>query len=144
MPDKVLYYLKNLNLSISFRIGSRSPATFKAELSTTTVKNSFQLFPIFCHKELYLRCCIELELIFVIWSTKVQGVSGYQGSPQSHKMVEHIQTICWLLPTNCLSVFDHFVVLTLRGLGFLHLISNGLNDIKFWDHSRRLRHFIYH
>ena len=26
------------------------------------------------------------------------------------------QTICWLLPTNCLSVFDHFVRLALNGL----------------------------
>ena len=29
-------------------------------------------------------------------------------------MVKH--TICWLLTTNCLSVFDHFVGLTLKGL----------------------------
>ena len=28
---------------------------------------------------------------------------------QLHKMVKHTQTICWLLPTNCLSVYDHFV-----------------------------------
>ena len=27
-------------------------------------------------------------------------------------MVKHTETICWLLPTNCLSVFDHFVVNT--------------------------------
>ena len=31
-------------------------------------------------------------------------------------MVKHTQTIARLLPTNCLSVFDHFVGLVLKGL----------------------------
>ena len=31
-------------------------------------------------------------------------------------MVKHAQAICWLLSTNCLSVFDHFVRLSLKGL----------------------------
>ena len=31
-------------------------------------------------------------------------------------MVKHTQTIRWLLPTNCLIVFDHFVGLALKGL----------------------------
>ena len=31
-------------------------------------------------------------------------------------MVKHIQTILWQQPTNCLSVFDHFVKLALEGL----------------------------
>ena len=31
-------------------------------------------------------------------------------------MVKHTQTICRLLATNCLSVFDHFVGLALKGL----------------------------
>ena len=31
-------------------------------------------------------------------------------------MVKHNQTIHRLLPTNCLSVFDHFVGLALKGL----------------------------
>ena len=35
---------------------------------------------------------------------------------QAHKMVKHTQTIRRLLPTNCLSVFDHFVWLALKGL----------------------------
>ena len=34
---------------------------------------------------------------------------------QLHKMVKHAQTIRWLSPTNCLSVFDDFVGLTLKG-----------------------------
>ena len=33
-------------------------------------------------------------------------------------MVKHTQTICRLLPTNCLSVFNHFVSLALKGLMF--------------------------
>ena len=41
---------------------------------------------------------------------------------QPHKMVKHTQTIRRLLPTNflmptiCLSVFDHFMLLALKGL----------------------------
>ena len=31
-------------------------------------------------------------------------------------MVKHTQTIRWLLPTNCLILFDHFVGLVLKGL----------------------------
>ena len=36
-------------------------------------------------------------------------------------MVEHNQTICWLLLMDCLSVFDHFVALAHKGLIFLLL-----------------------
>ena len=32
------------------------------------------------------------------------------------KWSKHAQTICRLLPTNCLSMFDHFVRLALKGL----------------------------
>ena len=37
---------------------------------------------------------------------------------QLHKMVKHTQTICGLLPmpTNYLSLFDHFVGLVIKGL----------------------------
>ena len=31
-------------------------------------------------------------------------------------MVEDTQTICWKKPTNCLSMFDHFVGLALKEL----------------------------
>ena len=35
---------------------------------------------------------------------------------QTYKMVKHTKTILRLLRTNCLSVFDHFVGLVLKGL----------------------------
>ena len=35
---------------------------------------------------------------------------------QPHKMVKHTQAICRLLSTKCVSVFDHFVRLALKGL----------------------------
>ena len=38
-------------------------------------------------------------------------------------MVKHTQTIRWLLPANCLSVFDHFVELALKGF-LISLASN--------------------
>ena len=34
----------------------------------------------------------------------------------THEMVKHTPTIRWLLPTSCLSVFDHFMGLVLKGL----------------------------
>ena len=37
-------------------------------------------------------------------------------------MVKHNKTICRLLPTNCLSVFDHFVRLVLKGLMVLYIV----------------------
>ena len=35
---------------------------------------------------------------------------------QPYKMDKHTETICRQQPTNCLSVFDHFVELALKGL----------------------------
>ena len=44
------------------------------------------------------------------------SVNPLNANPTTHKMVKHIQTICKPLPTICLSVFDHFVELVLKGL----------------------------
>ena len=49
MTGGILYYL-NLNLSMHFRVESRSPVTFKMKLSITTVNNSSQLLPFFVTK----------------------------------------------------------------------------------------------
>ena len=38
-------------------------------------------------------------------------------------MFKHTQTIRRLLPTNCLSMFDHFVGLVLKGLKLLLLLA---------------------
>ena len=35
---------------------------------------------------------------------------------QPHELVKHTEIICRLLPTNYLSVFDHFVGLAIKGL----------------------------
>ena len=46
-----------------------------------------------------------------------KGVSQiYPFKRQPHKMVKHTQAICQQRLTNCLSVFDHFVGLALKGL----------------------------
>ena len=37
---------------------------------------------------------------------------------QPHKKVKHTQAICREHPSNCLSVFDHFGGLALKGLKF--------------------------
>ena len=43
-------------------------------------------------------------------------------------MVEHTQTIRRLLPTNCLSVFDHFVGLAHTGLKMKFKLVIGITD----------------
>ena len=42
---------------------------------------------------------------------------------QPREMIKHTQTIRWQLPTNCLSVFDNFVGLALKGLSFVLLVA---------------------
>ena len=54
---------------------------------------------------------------------------------QPHKMVKHTQLFVGKFPTNCLSVFDHFVGFSLKGLthyvpifGFISMLSNSLHS----------------
>ena len=54
-----------------------------------------------------------------LFFNKVAGLSlqcYYPFKRQSHKIVKHTQTILRQQPTNCLSVFEHFVNLALKGL----------------------------
>ena len=48
-------------------------------------------------------------------------------------MVKHTQTktIRWLLPTNCLSVFDHFLGLAFKGLKISFLMKHRLPTYNF-------------
>ena len=41
-----------------------------------------------------------------------------------HKIIKHTQKILQLLPTNCLGVFDHFVIIKLKENIFQHLDNN--------------------
>ena len=58
-------------------------------------------------------------------------------------MVKHTQTIRRQKPTNCLSVFNHFVGLALKGLRyqFMGLIMIDIEQVKFmekfWGFSRQ-------
>ena len=71
MIDEILYCL-NLNVSMHFRVWSRSSVTFKTKLYV--IGSSHYLF--FYHKELHLRYCIGLELNIVIWFTCNMNVLG--------------------------------------------------------------------
>ena len=53
------------------------------------------------------------ELNFVRYET---GENAITINNQLYKMVKHTQTICRQQPANCLTVFDHFVGLVLKGL----------------------------
>ena len=48
-------------------------------------------------------------------------------------MVKQTQTIRLLLPTNCLSVFDHLVGLALKGLMYLRKFNKSTQlGVRFW------------
>ena len=49
-----------------------------------------------------------------------------------YKTINHTKTIPRRLPTNCLSVFDHFVGLALKGLKFINWIKPKLQMIRPW------------
>ena len=53
---------------------------------------------------------------------------------QLHKMVKHTQTIRRFLPTNCLSVFDHYVGLALKGLNSL-INMTSISMLKKWNYG---------
>ena len=65
--------------------------------------------------------------------------------PQPHKMIQSTQTIRRLLPTNWLSLFDHFVELALQGLNLTTDLLQLALEITFsvipglilcWDHQK--------
>ena len=56
---------------------------------------------------------------------------------QAHKMVKHTQTICWLLPTNCLSLFDHFVVSLLKYSKLRPTTNRDSKEDKISYHKRK-------
>ena len=54
-------------------------------------------------------------------------------------MVKHTQTIRWLLPWNCLSVFDHFVGLALEGLKQDKYWYPSFESLSQWSLKRKLK-----
>ena len=70
-----------------------------------------------------------------IMITKIMSVAAYSPFKRKpHKMVNHTQTICWLLPTNCLSMFDHLVGLALKGLSLSSPILMS-ESFLLWDQT---------
>ena len=64
----------------------------------------------------FLRC------MYIVPCTSYQPFKS-----QPHKMIKHTQKIRRLLPTNCLSVFDHFVRLALKGLGTKSSVTQSIS-----------------
>ena len=63
---------------------------------------------------------VKAEYLFLGTKTNNQKtLSPFKHQPQ--KLVKHTQTVRWLLPTNCLSVFDYFVGLAFQGLNLLRV-----------------------
>ena len=83
----------------------------------------------------YLEYCITLKW----WESNgtkrvnacifVRGKLIQPSERQPHKIVKHIHTICRKHPTNCLSEFDHFVGLALKGLSFLRVVPKAIANL---------------
>ena len=52
------------------------------------------------------------------WFLYDNGLRHERVQRQTYEMVKHTQTIRQVFPNNCLSVFDHFVRLALKGLKY--------------------------
>ena len=81
------------------------------------------IFPLFCCFYYLLNHIIQFLSNFKLVSSRASSmidikdlVEGLTLQSQTHKMVKHTQTIHWLLPTNYLSVFKHFVESAFKGL----------------------------
>ena len=65
---------------------------------------------------------------------------------QPHKIVEHAHTIRQILPTNCLSVFDHFVGWALNGIrvilwrekGWSEIMTSNNNNLNIFTQTMRV------
>ena len=67
-------------------------------------------------------------VMFRINEKIISNINPLSANPrQSRKLVKHTQTICLLLQTTCLSVFDHFVGLSLEG--FITFILLSISDM---------------
>ena len=69
----------------------------------------------------------EIIQKFILWPFK----------RQTHKNVKYTQTICRLLPTNCLSVLDHFTRLALKEL-IKFLFTVGVSGLKLKTKKKNL------
>ena len=102
-----------------FSVRSRCPVTFNTELYATTVNNSFLSLTIFSHKELHLRWCMA----GIEYCNTHKNSKRYQGAPHNLWSSETLGKYEKLILLDALKMhFQRYFE-----LGFLHLISNGLN-----------------
>ena len=62
---------------------------------------------------------------------------------QPHKIVKYNQTIREQQPTNCFSVFNHFVELALKWLIFPDIINHKVSSIMLERFSHKFMHLYY-
>ena len=98
-----------------FTVGSKSLVMFKVKLYVKSVNSSFQSLPIICHKELLLRCCIELDPNILTWWTKwsYHQLFGINYEFIINVCVGDIQLLCyhkmpkyWTYLPSCLHLFN--------------------------------------
>lgn len=90
----------------------------------------------FSNLNAFFTCTLHVSLRLIRWKVRASGLSYLMGrifcrlvqlkkqilavfcftdaNENWHKLVKHIQTVCWLLLINCLDVLYHFVVIQLK------------------------------
>ena len=105
-----------LNMSVLLLSTWKALTTELQLISKIAPGSSYFLFRL-SYRCLWIKCFIHF------WLFKLQP----------HKMVKHTQTIRRQQPTNCLSVFDHFVGLALKRLKKIKILFSILTK---WIHGR--------
>ena len=70
IPDRTFCCL-NLNSSVCFRVGSRSPVTFQTKLCYILQSTAVSSYYLFFATKLHLRCCTGLELSMIVTRVKI-------------------------------------------------------------------------
>ena len=102
---KVYSYIKKCNLPVTLLKRESNIEIFKNSFFYTTPPVAASVSSTILKEE-----TITFNFFFVDWG------HNYAFKRQPHKMVKHTQTIHRQQATNCLSVFDHFVMLVPREL----------------------------
>ena len=127
----IIVYGFQLHLGCCSSPGSVSGYSLKISLGFFRIMFGFyRRLNFHCHK--FIRQPATKKIVFGdTFVVKITSPSQHF-KHQPHKMAKHTQTIYQLLPTNCLSAFDHFVGLVLKGLSWVFLsVKNYLHIFNY-------------
>ena len=138
---KVCHWRRSGNFNVNSGQISYIVLVFQLLILGSASKISWKIFGwFFCLIENYGECWAWLDILTKIhrktfhWNNFIKNhktwdlvaalmLNSVVEPTDWHKMIKHTQTIRWQQPTNCLSVFDHFVGLALKGLNIVNIMN---------------------